>query len=46
MSVRLAEHWQRFPRKVAESPSLEILKSHLETALDKRLLVVLLEGRD
>ena len=33
-SVRVTEHWHRFPREVVESPSLEILKSHLDKVLD------------
>lgn len=27
------EHWHRLPRRVVESPSLEILKSHLDMVL-------------
>ena len=29
--VRLTEHWNRLPREVVESPSVEILKTHLDT---------------
>ncbi|KAK4829029.1 hypothetical protein QYF61_001804 [Mycteria americana] len=29
----VTEHWQRLPREIAESPSLEILNSHLDLVL-------------
>lgn len=33
-TVRVTEHWSRFPREVAESPSLERIKNnHLDTVL-------------
>ena len=37
-TVRLAEHWNRLPREVVDSPSLEIFKTHLETYLCSLLL--------
>jgi len=29
-TVSMIEHWHRVPREVVESPSLELLKSHLD----------------
>jgi len=36
-TVRVAKHWHRLPRKVVESPFLEILKSHVDTGLGNLL---------
>ena len=32
-TVRVMEHWNRLPREVVDSPSLEILKTHLDAYL-------------
>ena len=32
-TVKVTEHWHRLPREVVESPSLKILKSHLDMDL-------------
>ena len=36
-TVRVTEQWHRLSRKVGEFPSLEILKSHLDTVLGSLL---------
>jgi len=40
--LRVMEHWNRLPKDVQESPSLEILKTHLDAVLYSLLQVTLL----
>ena len=35
--LRVTEHWNRLPREVVESPSLEIFKTHLDKVLNSLL---------
>ena len=37
LTVKVTEHWNRLPREVLESPSLEIFNTHLDTHLCKLL---------
>ncbi|KFV83016.1 hypothetical protein N308_15261, partial [Struthio camelus australis] len=37
LTVRVTEHWNRLPREVVESPSLEIFKRYLHRVLDQLL---------
>jgi len=32
-TLRMTEHWNRLPRQVVDSPSLEIFKTHLDKVL-------------
>lgn len=44
-TVRIAEHWNRLPTDLVESPSVEIVKSCLDTILSNMLWGTMLEQR-
>jgi len=37
LPLRVMEHWNRLPRELVESPSLEIFKTHVEAVLCRLL---------
>lgn len=41
--MRITKHWHRPPREVVESPSLEILKGHLDMVLSNKTYMASLE---
>jgi len=41
-TLRMTQHWNRLPREVVDSPSLEILKTGLDEVLRSLLWVTLL----
>ena len=45
-TVRVTKHWHRLPQEVVEFPSLEILRSYLDTVLHHWAWMVLLEQGD
>ena len=42
-AVRVTEHWHTLTKEVVESPSFDILKSHLDMVLGNLFYVALLE---